>query len=93
MKFTDRFIKLPTHVYSRSLKELTNKEQYEETEARINPFDITDYYTSEIDGSGVTQICLRNMQRYLINLSIEDFENLLNQYLLEKINKHLSEII
>lgn len=83
--FTKRFIKIPIKVYSIEQKELTGKENCEDTFMKLNPFEICYYHPSGIDDNdenfGCTKIDLKNGNSVICYLSIIDFENLLNGFI------------
>jgi hypothetical protein len=78
--FTNRFVVLPIQVYNKKQQELTGNEDYENCTLRVLPMEICEYYPYDDDGKEVTQIFLKNERGYQVDLSIEEFEEVLNKF-------------
>ena len=81
MKWTDRFIKVPTKEYNVKHKELTGHEILRDSFENINPLDISSYRpacTDEEPDMKYVTISLKNGNSTLAYLSIEQFEDLMN---------------
>ncbi|MEO7046576.1 MAG: hypothetical protein ABI091_14795 [Ferruginibacter sp.] len=82
MSFTDRFISLPVKIYDKREKDLTGKENLEESFEKILPFEISNYrktYDGE-DNYDVVNVELKNGGSLLVYLSIEEFEKTINDF-------------
>lgn len=84
MPFTDRFIKIPIQVYDRKLKELTGADEAEDSWMKINPMDISNYRPSydsaDLEQKEITSVTLKTGDTTLVYLTIEEFEELLNNH-------------
>lgn len=78
--FTDRFIKLPIKIADKETAEYIKDEDWEDSYEMINPFEIASYRPSRKYEGRSTCLFLKNGEDYLINLSIKDFEDLLNKH-------------
>lgn len=79
--FTDRFIKVPTKEYNTKHKELTGQEILEDSFEKINPLDISSYRPASTDEEPdmiYVSISLKNGKSMIVYLSIEEFEDLMN---------------
>lgn len=80
MKFTDRYVELPIAIFNAKHKELTGKEDLIDATLKVLPFEISEYYPSDDEGVPKTQTYLKNGQSYLIELTVPEFENVLNNH-------------
>ena len=84
IKFTDRFIKLPIEIVRSANENLGIKEELVRIETmHIYPFDIVTYrisFTKESKVEGV-DIHLKNGDDMLINMTLEQFEKALNDFM------------
>lgn len=81
MPFTDRFIRIPIRVYNLKEKELTGKENLEDSYEMIYPFDISRYrptFDEESPEEKCTCISFKDGKETIAYLSIVEFEKLLN---------------
>lgn len=81
--FTDRFIKVPISVFNIKQKELTGVEILEPGWFKFSPLALESYmtsYTEEDPDKKLVSITLRNGDSTLIDLSMEEFEKLLNEH-------------
>lgn len=82
-KFTDRFIKVPIHAYSRKEQELTGNAEDYDSWYKFLPFELSNYRPSRDENwsdKEITQINLKNGDSTLVYLSPADFEKLLNDH-------------
>ena len=83
MAFTDRFLKIPIKIFDRKEAEITNNPVYEDSWMKINPFEISDYkltFDKENDNQECTYLSMKNGSGMYVYLTIEEFENLLNEH-------------
>lgn len=83
MNFTDKFIKVPIKFYNTRLAELTGKEDCWDALASIDPLAVIEYYVSldsDYPDQECVQIYLTNGRSFLIYLSLDKFEEMLNQF-------------
>lgn len=81
--FTDRFIKIPVKIFNVKEKELTGNENTVDSWVKILPMEIIEYGPTDAEDSGefiYTNIVLKGQEKYVAYLSIQEFENLLNNY-------------
>jgi hypothetical protein len=85
MSFTDRYIKIPIRVYDAKQRELTDNEEEIDSSMMINPFKIESYRRSlpdKRDESETVAIVTDSGDSTTVYMSLEKFENLLNNFLL-----------
>lgn len=83
MPFTDRFIKVPIKVYDVAQKELTGKEELEDSWLKFNPFELSNYKPSKDESVSDDPIChitLKNGYGTLVYMPVEELEKLLNDF-------------
>jgi hypothetical protein len=82
MPFTDRFIKVPIRSYDSKNAKLMGKEEYFPNHEMILPDEICSYFPSRDtdEDKEVTQVYMKSGHSFLIYLSIEKFEKLLNEH-------------
>jgi hypothetical protein len=83
MSFTDRFIKVPIHAYSRREEELTGNAKDFDSWLKLLPFELSNYkpsYDEQEPDIEITHIMLKNGEGCLVYLSPEAFEKLLNDH-------------
>lgn len=88
MKFTDRFITVPIKVYNIAEKELTGKENSEDSYEKIDPFEIASYrptWDSEFPEQKCCGVTYKSGSTLVVFLSIEYFEEILNNFKSETI--------
>lgn len=83
--FTDRFITVPCMEYDIKHKDLTGEEILVKTYERINPFEISNYRPILREDDKCVSISFKNGEITLAYLSIDAFENLLNNHTKEKV--------
>lgn len=84
MSFTDRFIKLPIRIFNVKQKELTGKEDLEDSYIKINPLDISSYrpsYTDDDNALDHTTIETKSGDTTTICLTIDEFETAINDFM------------
>lgn len=77
--FTGRFIQIPIKTYSERLKALMDEPPMQEAVARIDKSVICYYYPCEDEEQPVTNVYLTSGHSFLVYLSVEEFEKLLNK--------------
>lgn len=78
--FTNRFIKVPIKEYNQEVKELTgNDGELIDSWEKINPFDIQSY-RPDIDSPDSIYLTLRNRDTFIVYMTMDEFETLLNNY-------------
>lgn len=83
MKFTDRYIKVPTKIYNKAEKELTGKEVCEDSYSKINPFAIEEYrpsFDNDFPDSECVHLLLKSGHEFLVYMTMEKFEAMLNNF-------------
>lgn len=80
MLFTDRFISVPTDLVNEKQKDLTGDDGAYEAYTHILPMEICEYHETMYDDRVGTQIYFKNGRGFMINLSISEFEKLLNDH-------------
>lgn len=81
--FTDRFIKVPIHAYSRREEELTGNAKDFDSWLKFHPFELCTYKPScdeDEPDIEITHITLKNGDGCLVYLSPTEFERLLNDH-------------
>lgn len=87
--FTDRFIQVPIIMFDTKQHELMDKEPWEcnriTVMRRIDPERVQDYYPcipagQEFDKANlsITEVAIANGEAFVIRMSVEEFEKLLN---------------
>ena len=83
-KFTDRFIKVPISIFNVKEKDLTGKENLEESYMKFLPFELALYRPTYTDDEKLdltaTTVILKCGDSTIVNMPIEDFEKLLNDF-------------
>ena len=80
MKFTDRFIQLPTDLVDNKQKDLTGNDGAYEAMTFVLPMEICEYHETEYEGKPGTQIYLKNGRGYMVNITVEALEKILNDH-------------
>lgn len=83
MAFTDRFIRVPIHVFDKKIQELTGQAPDIETWCAFNPMELSNYKPSYDEGEPeveITHMTLKNGYGALVYLPPAEFEKLLNDY-------------
>lgn len=78
--FTDRFIMLPIKVFSQQQKDLTGKEELDDTMSRVDPNEICEYFSAFEDDQDGTSVLMKSGHRFVCYLPIEDFEQKINEW-------------
>lgn len=79
--FTDRFIELPTKEYDIKHKELTgNDGELRDSFEKFLPLEIASYRTAFDNDEECVAVKLKNSEGFLIYLTIDEFENRLNNH-------------
>lgn len=78
--FTDRFLKVPTDLINEKQKDLTGNDNAYEAFTHILPMDVCEYHETSYEGVYGTQIFFKNGRGFMINISVEEFEKLLNNH-------------
>lgn len=82
MSILKRFIRIPIKIYSVKQKELTGRENTEDTYMKLNPLDISRYYpsTDEENDEVCVKIVFKDGGETCAYLTIEHFERLLESF-------------
>lgn len=68
---------MPIKVYNKELEEMTGSYDEVDTYEMVNPFNIASYRPST-EPDGLTYVTFKSGDGMMVQLSISDFENLLN---------------
>ena len=77
--FTDRYIKVPIKTYSETLKRVMDQPPLKDETARIDPYEICEYFPCEEDDEQAVSVHLHSGHSVIVYMSIEEFEKLLNK--------------
>lgn len=83
-KFTDRFVEVPISIFNVKEKEMTGKENLEDSWFKFLPFELAAYRPTYFDDESTRQDCttiiLKSGDTTIANMTPEDFEKLLNSW-------------
>lgn len=80
MAFTDRFVQFPLEVYDIEAARSGELPIYRTSTIEINPFEISDFFASEVSNRGeVVHVGLRNGRDFMIPMTLREFKTALNQ--------------
>jgi hypothetical protein len=83
MSILSRYMRVPIRVYSVRQKELTGKEECEDSYMKMNPFDISRYYPTtdpEHNNCDCVRITFKDGESTVIYLTMEQFEKRLELF-------------
>jgi hypothetical protein len=82
--FTDRFIKVPISIFNVKEKEITGKENLEDSWFKFLPFELAGYRPTYFDDDSnrqdSTTIILKSGDTTTANITTDEFEKLLNDH-------------